>query len=92
MLEEKEFFIRKAIGWILRETAKKRPRLVIEFVGERVDRIAGLTLREAVPAPGSGGARPAHGRLPLALTRSSRPGAATPWRGSRRRLYSDRAL
>ena len=25
MLAEKEFFIRKAIGWVLRETAKKRP-------------------------------------------------------------------
>ncbi|MFQ5349972.1 MAG: DNA alkylation repair protein [Thermoanaerobaculia bacterium] len=48
MLAEKEFFIRKAIGWILRETSKKRPELVIGFVGERIDRIAGLTLREAV--------------------------------------------
>src|SRR5450755_2948681 len=28
MLAEKEFFIRKAIGWVLRETAKKRPALV----------------------------------------------------------------
>ena len=28
MLEEKEFFIRKAIGWVLRETAKKQPDLV----------------------------------------------------------------
>ena len=25
MLEEGEFFIRKAIGWVLRETSKKRP-------------------------------------------------------------------
>ena len=25
MLDEKEFFIRKAIGWVLRDTAKKRP-------------------------------------------------------------------
>ena len=48
MLEEKEFFIRKAIGWILRETAKRRPELVVEFVEARIDRIAGLTLREAV--------------------------------------------
>lgn len=48
MLDEKEFFIRKAIGWVLRETSKRRPRLVVDFVGERIDRIAGLTLREAV--------------------------------------------
>jgi 3-methyladenine DNA glycosylase AlkD len=47
MLDEKEFFIRKAIGWILRETSKKRPQLVIEFVDGRIERIAGLTLREA---------------------------------------------
>ena len=48
MLEEKEFFIRKAIGWVLRETSKKRPELVVEFVGERVDRISGVAIREAV--------------------------------------------
>lgn len=28
MLDEREFFIRKAIGWILRETSKRRPELV----------------------------------------------------------------
>lgn len=28
MLEEREFFIRKAIGWVLRETGKARPELV----------------------------------------------------------------
>ena len=28
MLEDKEFFVRKATGWVLRETAKKRPDLV----------------------------------------------------------------
>ena len=29
MLDEKEFFIRKAIGWVLREVSKKRPDEVI---------------------------------------------------------------
>ena len=48
MLEEKEFFIRKAIGWVLRETAKKRPELVVDFVARRVDRISGVSIREAV--------------------------------------------
>jgi 3-methyladenine DNA glycosylase AlkD len=48
MLEDKEFFIRKAIGWVLREISKKRPDLVIGFVGERIDRISGVSLREAV--------------------------------------------
>ena len=48
MLEEKEFFIRKAIGWVLRETAKKRPDLVFEWVLPRAARTSGVTLREAL--------------------------------------------
>ncbi len=48
MLEEREFFIRKAIGWVLREVGKQRPRLVVEFLAPRLDRLSGLTLREAV--------------------------------------------
>ena len=47
MLEEREFFIRKAIGWVLREVARKRPELVVAFLEPRLERIAGLTLREA---------------------------------------------
>ena len=48
MLEEKEFFIRKAIGWVLREVAKKRPQLVAAWLGPRVHRASGVTVREAV--------------------------------------------
>ena len=48
MLDDKEFFIRKAIGWVLRETAKKRPEMVRDYVGARIDRFASLTFREAV--------------------------------------------
>lgn len=48
MLEEKEFFIRKAIGWVLRETAKKRPGLVYGWLLPRAARASGVTLREAV--------------------------------------------
>ncbi len=47
MLEEKEFFIRKAVGWMLRERGKKRPEDVVKFVKPRMKRMAGLTLREA---------------------------------------------
>jgi 3-methyladenine DNA glycosylase AlkD len=47
MLEEKEFFIRKAIGWILRETSKKRPELVRAWIEPRRSRASGLTVREA---------------------------------------------
>ncbi|MCP4899504.1 MAG: DNA alkylation repair protein [bacterium] len=48
MLEEREFFIRKAIGWVLRETSRKRPEMVAVWVEDRVGRMAGLTLREAI--------------------------------------------
>jgi 3-methyladenine DNA glycosylase AlkD len=48
MLAEHEFFIRKAIGWVLRETAKRRPELVAAWLGPRLDRASGITVREAV--------------------------------------------
>ncbi|HBL32102.1 MAG TPA: DNA alkylation repair protein [Acidobacteria bacterium] len=47
LLEEKEFFIRKALGWVLREVAKKRPELVRQFLQEREGRVSGVTRREA---------------------------------------------
>jgi len=46
MVEEGEFFIRKAIGWVLRDTSKKRPGLAYEFLSAYIDRVSGLTLRE----------------------------------------------
>ena len=48
MLEEREFFIRKAIGWVLRETGKSRPDEVFEWLAPLVDRASGVTMREAV--------------------------------------------
>jgi 3-methyladenine DNA glycosylase AlkD len=52
MLEEKAFFIRKAIGWILRDTAKRRPELVTAWLEPRARRVSGVTMREAVkPLP-----------------------------------------
>jgi 3-methyladenine DNA glycosylase AlkD len=48
MLEEKEFFIRKAIGWVLREIASKDPEWVAAWVGPRIPRMSGVTFREAV--------------------------------------------
>ena len=47
LLEEQEFFIRKAIGWLLREQAKKDPGWVTTFLEPRTDRASGLTIREA---------------------------------------------
>jgi 3-methyladenine DNA glycosylase AlkD len=46
MLEEREFFIRKAIGWVLREVSKKRPRLTYEFLRKHRDRVSRLSLQE----------------------------------------------
>jgi 3-methyladenine DNA glycosylase AlkD len=48
MLDEREFFIRKAIGWVLRETAKKRPHLVYQWLLPRSAVASGVTVREAV--------------------------------------------
>jgi 3-methyladenine DNA glycosylase AlkD len=48
MLDETEFFIRKAIGWVLREMSKKRPEEVYNWIGPRTHRASGVTMREAV--------------------------------------------
>lgn len=73
MLEEKEFFVRKAIGWVLRDTSRKRPDLVRDWVAPRAHRMSGVTIREAVK------------RLPeedrqelMAAYRDKRPGKPRP--------------
>jgi 3-methyladenine DNA glycosylase AlkD len=48
MLDEKEFFIRKAIGWVLREMSKKRPGEVYDWIAPRAHRASGVTMREVV--------------------------------------------
>jgi len=48
MLSEREFFIRKAIGWVLREMGKRRPDEVYAWLAPRTDRASGVTMREAV--------------------------------------------
>jgi 3-methyladenine DNA glycosylase AlkD len=45
--EEKEFFIRKAIGWALREYAKTEPDVVRAFALEHREQLSGLSFREA---------------------------------------------
>jgi 3-methyladenine DNA glycosylase AlkD len=45
--DEKEFFIRKAIGWALREFARTDPDAVRAFALEHRDRLSGLSFREA---------------------------------------------
>lgn len=45
---EPEFFLRKAIGWALREYAKTRPDAVLEFVEAHRDVLSSLSVREAL--------------------------------------------
>jgi len=54
MLDEREFFIRKAIGWVLREVSKKRPELTYAFLRKHRERVSRLSLLEGakyLPAP-----------------------------------------
>ncbi len=47
-LEDREFFIRKAIGWALRQYARVDPVWVRSFVAEHEHRMSGLSRREAL--------------------------------------------
>lgn len=46
MLQEKEFFIRKAIGWTIREMSKPDPKAAFNFLMRIKGRASGLTIRE----------------------------------------------
>ena len=46
-MESKEFFLRKAIGWALREHSKTNRAFVIDFVGRNAANLSGLSKREA---------------------------------------------
>lgn len=43
----KEFFIRKAIGWVLREQSKTNPAWVRSFIEQHRGALSGLSIREA---------------------------------------------
>ena len=53
MLDEREFFIRKAIGWVLREASKRRSEEVAAWIAMRTHRASGVTMRQAVKYLGS---------------------------------------
>jgi 3-methyladenine DNA glycosylase AlkD len=44
----REFFVRKAIGWALRQHARTDPAWVRDFVGAHEDTLSGLSRREAL--------------------------------------------
>jgi 3-methyladenine DNA glycosylase AlkD len=48
MLAEKEFFIRKAIGWVLREISRREPQWVATWTEAQLPGLSGVTFREAV--------------------------------------------
>jgi 3-methyladenine DNA glycosylase AlkD len=47
-LASKEFFLRKAIGWSLRQLAKHAPKEVVRYVEEHDAELSGLSKREAL--------------------------------------------
>jgi 3-methyladenine DNA glycosylase AlkD len=47
LADEKEFFIRKAIGWALRDYARWNPQAVTDFLVQHRANLSGLTVREA---------------------------------------------
>lgn len=44
---DSEFFIRKALGWALRQYARVDPDAVWQYLDDNADRLSGLTIREA---------------------------------------------
>lgn len=47
-IDSKEFFLRKAIGWALRQYARQDPAFVKRFVKQHEARLSGLSKREAL--------------------------------------------
>jgi 3-methyladenine DNA glycosylase AlkD len=47
-MDEREFFLRKAIGWALREYAKTDPAEVRRYVRQHAQRLSPLSQREAL--------------------------------------------
>jgi 3-methyladenine DNA glycosylase AlkD len=48
LLEDPRFFVRKALGWVLRQASRKHPDEVYDWFLPRVGRSSGVTVREAV--------------------------------------------
>lgn len=48
LLDDTEFFVRKALGWVLRDMSRRRPQRVRDWLAPRTARASGVTLREAV--------------------------------------------
>ncbi len=49
-LREREFFLRKGIGWALRQYSKTSPQFVVDYVQHHADELSPLSKREALKA------------------------------------------
>ena len=47
-LTDKEFFVGKAVGWVLRELSKLEPKAVRAFINENRDTATKLVIREGM--------------------------------------------
>jgi 3-methyladenine DNA glycosylase AlkD len=63
-LSSTEFFLRKAIGWALRDLAWTRPEWVQAYVREHASELSGLSRREALKNVGAGAVAPS----PISVT------------------------
>jgi 3-methyladenine DNA glycosylase AlkD len=45
-MHESDFFIRKAVGWVLREYSKTDKKAVRKFIDENSDSLSPLSIRE----------------------------------------------
>jgi 3-methyladenine DNA glycosylase AlkD len=48
LLTEREFFIRKVLGWVARDTGRHHPATVSAWVRANLAQMSGVTIREAV--------------------------------------------
>ncbi|WP_039947564.1 DNA alkylation repair protein [Streptomyces sp. NRRL S-118] len=71
LLEDPRFFVRKALGWVLRQASRKHPDEVYGWFLPRAGRSSGVTVREAVRHLDAA-------RRDAILTASRQGGGATP--------------
>ena len=48
LIDDREFFVAKALGWVLRDTGRRRPDMVLDWVEPRFPRLTPVTAREAI--------------------------------------------
>merc|ERR1719330_866459 len=78
LMGEKEFFIRKAVGWALRQYARSDAAAVQGFVASHVDSLSPLAVREALKHCGSAATNKAAGDSSMeAGARKRKRGEAT---------------